>query len=269
MNLMEKKLMGKLAATVLDAVNIYPTRLTGKNELQSLIRKLRPISSDKKLIRLGPKGDGGYLVPDDFIGIEACFSPGVGHISGFEKDCADMGMNIFLADNHVEKTPMSHERFHFTRKNIGITTSDEFMTIDDWIKASLSGSQEDLLLQIDIEGYEYETFLGASDSLMNRFRIIVAEFHMLDKLLSQPFFKLASRAFDKILQTHTCVHIHPNNCCGAVKKEELEIPRVAEFTFYRNDRIKNPSFADIFPHTLDYDNTDNPPLFLSECWYKL
>ncbi len=62
----------------------------------------------------------------------------------------------------------------------------------------------ELLLQIDTEGYEYETFLGMSDELARRFRIIAAEFHDLDQLWNRPFFRLASRAFDKILQTHSC-----------------------------------------------------------------
>lgn len=42
------------------------------------------VPDSKDLIRLGPNGDGGYLVPDDLTGIEACFSPGVCATSEFE-----------------------------------------------------------------------------------------------------------------------------------------------------------------------------------------
>jgi hypothetical protein len=245
----------------------YPTDLTDRRELELLLKKLAPLATDKKLIRLGPKGDGGYLAPDDLDGIEACFSPGVSSISGFEKDCAERGMEVFLADKSVERPAESHERFHFTRKYIGVTTDDDFMTLDDWVALSLPKSSADLLLQMDIEGYEYETLLGASDHLMRRFRIIVAEFHNMEQFWNRPFFQLASRVFEKILQTHSCVHIHPNNCRGSLKKWGLEIPQMAEFTFLRNDRIVNPTPATVFPHPLDGDNTDDPPLPLPKCWY--
>lgn len=245
------------------------TPLTDEGNLISLIHKLFPVIGDgMELIRFGPKGDGGYLIPDDLIGIEACFSPGVNLISGFEKDCANIGMKAFLADKSVDQAAESDEMFHFTKKYLGVTTSDDYMTIDDWVSSSLPETQSDLLLQIDIEGAEYEVFLGMSDSLMHRFRIIVAEFHSLEQLWNRHFFKIASRAFDKLLQSHTCVHIHPNNCCGSMQKKEIDIPIAAEFTFLRNDRIYNPSFVDSFPHPLDYDNTGKPSLPLPKCWYS-
>lgn len=247
----------------------FVTRKIASHELNALIRNLSPMSDEgQKLIRLGPKGDGGYLIPNDLAGIEACFSPGVSSVSGFEKDCANLGMKVFLADKSVERPAESHKLFHFTKKYVGATTNDDYMTIDNWVKSSLPESQSDLLLQIDVEGAEYEAFLCMSDSLLRRCRIIVAEFHFLDQLWGRPFFIIASRVFDKILQTHTCVHIHPNNCCGSVQKDELEIPRIAEFTFLRSDRIKNPIFADSFPHPLDCDNTDKPSLPLPKCWYR-
>jgi hypothetical protein len=245
----------------------YSTKLTEKSALRQFLSTLFPVASDTALMRLGPNGDGGYLLPDDLEGIEACFSPGVNQVCGFEKDCADRGMKVFLADHSVDKPPHSHPLFHFSKKYVGVTSNDTFMTVDDWVSSSLPNSGTDLLLQIDIEGFEYETFLAMSDALLRRFRIIVAEFHNLDQFWSRPFFSLASRAFEKILQSHRCVHIHPNNCCRLVRCQGLYIPRVAEFTFLRKDRVRNPSFARTFPHPLDFDNTGNAPLPLPACWY--
>ncbi len=241
--------------------------MTEEKDIYALIHALRPVSTDKNMIRLGPEGDGGYLVPDDLQGIDACFSPGVESVSGFEKDCADMGMKVFLADRSVDEAAEEHDLFSFTKKYVGITSNDDFMTIDDWVAGSLPDMDKELMLQIDVEGYEYEIFIGMSQALMNRMRIIVAEFHSLNELWNKPFFQLASRAFDKILQTHTCVHIHPNNCCGSISKGNLEIPLIMEFTFLRNDRIQTMSAAHAFPHPLDCDNTENPPLPLPACWY--
>jgi hypothetical protein len=267
MELSPRQLVKRFAIAILAAGKAYPTALTDPKALRALVKRLSPVLSDKKLIRLGPSGDGGYLVPDDLAGIEACFSPGVSSESGFEKACAELGMKVFMADRSVEGPAESHERFHFTKKYVGATTNDDFMTIDDWVDVSLSNSRSDLLLQIDIEGYEWETLLGMSESLLRRFRIIVAEFHQLDHFWSKPLFQVASHALEKLSQTHTCVHIHPNNCCGSLKFEGLEIPRVAEFTFLRSDRLMARSDAKIFPHPLDRDNTGKPPLPLPSSWY--
>jgi hypothetical protein len=194
---------------------------------------------------------------------------GVGFDSVFEKDCADRGMKVFLADGSVEKPTQSHELFEFTQKHISIKTNDKFMTIDDWVKSSWPDSQGDLLLQMDIEGSEYEVLLGASDDLLKRFRIIVIEFHALNELWSKPFFNMASLVFERLLRTHTCVHNHPNNCSDSVKFEDIELPMVTELTFLRNDRVSSPSFTKIFPHPLDTDNTQNKPsLPLPKCWYN-
>ncbi len=262
-----KQIIKTYSAKILSIGGAFPTTMTDSNKLQSLMQKLYPLSCDKELIRFGPQGDGGYLIPNDIAGIEACFSPGVSVVSGFEKDCADLGMKVFLADKSVEQPAESHHLFNFTKKFIGVTTNDDFMTLDNWVAQSAPESRSDLLLQIDIEGYEYEVFLSITDCIMRRFRIIVAEFHHIDQFWSKPFFSLAERAFEKILQTHSCVHIHPNNNLGRLKKGGLDIPRILEFTFLRNDRIVTSAYQSVFPNPLDCDNTTNPAITLPKCWH--
>jgi len=257
-----------LLKTLLAAFGVYPTRLTEPAKLRNLVRALAPSTTDRELIRLGPVGDGGYLLPNDLEGIEACFSPGVSRVSLFEKDCADRGMRVFLADNSVKRPRQEHELFLFTRKHIGAVDNQDFMTLDTWAEQSLPGSSGDLLLQMDIEGAEYEALLSMSPALLRRMRILVIEFHNLEKLWSESFFALASRAFEKVLATHSCVHLHPNNFCATEKRAGLEIPRVLEMTFLRHDRVQNPRPSTTFPHPLDADNNpEEKPRALPSCWY--
>ncbi|MDE2219851.1 MAG: FkbM family methyltransferase [Gammaproteobacteria bacterium] len=248
--------------------DVFPTDATDGARIVRLLEQLHPRASGRPLLRLGPAGDGGYLVPDDFEGIEACFSPGVGLICGFEKDCADRGLDVYLADRSVAHPGLPHERFHFERKYLGVTTDDDFMTLDDWVSRAPLRADSDLMLQIDIEGFEYEVLLGASDRLMRRFRMIVAEFHLLDQFWNEAFFGLAARAFEKILQTHACVHIHPNNSSALLKKRGLAIPPLAEFTFLRRDRAIGPGYAAEFPHPLDGDNTTRAHIALPPCMWR-
>jgi hypothetical protein len=175
-------------------------------------------------------------------------------------------MQVYLADASVDGPAEWHENFHFTRKFLGVTTDATFMTLDDWVAASAPDSAGDLILQIDIEGFEYEVFLAMSDALQRRLRIIVVEFHALEELWNRPWFGLASRVFAKLAQTHVCVHIHPNNSRGVLDLNGLSIPRDAEFTFLRRDRIGRTEAAKAFPHPLDHDCTSIPTPPLPRCW---
>jgi hypothetical protein len=236
--------------------------------VDGLIRALRPIDSGVSLIRLGPERDGGYLVPDDLDGIAYAFSPGVSTESGFEAALGDRGIRVFLADFSVDRPAEPHPKFVFDKKFVGALSDETFMTLDEWKNAHIPDYTGDLLLQMDIEGAEFESLLGASPALLAQFRIMVIEFHYLQDFWNRPVFELVSRVFRKLLLTHSVVHIHPNNCCGSVKSRGLEIPRVAEFTFYRHDRLRRRDPARLFPHPLDRDNTRKPTLILPGCWYR-
>ena len=49
---------------------------------------LKPRKCPFKLIRIGGNKDGAYLIPDDLVGIESCFSPGVSDNKDFEDHLA-------------------------------------------------------------------------------------------------------------------------------------------------------------------------------------
>ena len=176
-------------------------------DLRALIGRLRPMNGGFDLIRLGPDGDGGYLVPDDLAGIDYAFSPGVSTVSGFEADLAARGMQVFLADFSVDRPAQANPRFVFDKKYVGCLSDETFITLSDWKNARIPEHTGDLLLQMDIEGAEYETLLAAPAELLAQFRIMVIEFHSLNELFSRPFFEVASRAFHKLLMTHSVVHV--------------------------------------------------------------
>ena len=246
------------------------TKSTSREDIKRFITKLHPYVFEKGLVRLGPNGDGGYLVPDDFDGIEGCFSPGVSCISGFEFDCAKRGMAIYMADKSVEKPNLDlpTEQYDFIKKYIGVVNNDDFITMDEWVNTSAVSKKSDLLLQMDIEGAEYASLLNTSTELLQRFRIMIIEFHYFKDLWNQRFFSQVEATFDKLLQTHSIVHIHPNNNFGIDRKLGIEIPRLAEFTFIRNDRANLREHQQHFPHPLDFDNIPAKSITLPKQWYK-
>lgn len=247
---------------------IAVTPSTRREDIMRLIRELRPVTAPSPLIRLGPMTDGGYLVPDDLEGIAACFSPGVSCVAGFEKDCAGRGMEVYLADRSIEALPEEDVRFHFLKKFIGAVNNDEFITPDEWVHSCHPDPGSDLLLQMDIEGYEYESILSMTERLIRRFRIIVVEFHSVHLWWSRPFFDLGSRAIRKLLQTHRVVHIHPNNIGSVIVRHGIALPELPEITFLRRDRIREEKRIPGLPHPLDISNTGGPQIVLPPYWYR-
>ena len=74
-----------------------------------------------QLIRLGGRGDGAYLLPDDLQNIEACFSPGVCDSKLFEDDLTkkfniDCHMCDFSTDLNKLSTPIIKTKQTFEKK---------------------------------------------------------------------------------------------------------------------------------------------------------
>lgn len=253
---------------LLTKIGIYLPEKSSKEELLNLINNLKPINPGVNLVRIGDIGDGGYLLPDDFNGIQALISPGVGKLSHFEEYFANLGMNVYMADASVYGPTLQHSNFHFLNKFIGSSSGGKFITIDSFVRNSITELDNDLLLQMDIEGFEYEVILNMSDELLSKFRIVVIEFHYLDSLFFKSSFNLYSSVFNKILKTHECVHIHPNNCSKPVTIKGITIPPAMEFTFLRKDRIRTRKKIYSFPNKLDSDCVDYyPSIKLPKCWY--
>nr|WP_253611897.1 FkbM family methyltransferase [Helicobacter pylori] len=252
---------------------------TPKEKVEGLIKSLHPIKTEHELVRWGSQHDGGYLIPKDFKGIRALFSPGVGNESAFEEDfyrqCKlanhnDIYIYIYMADKSVNEPILNipKENYSFIKKFIGCTDNEDFITLDTWVNNSQVG-EGDLMLQMDIEGGEYLALISASDTLLNRFRIIALEIHLLKYLWDNNYFEMVQSALNKILKTHYCVHLHPNNCCASHHHRGVSIVEVIECTFIRKDRVKHIlGYCDEFPHPLDADNViENPTLILPRNWY--
>ncbi|MBX9729937.1 MAG: FkbM family methyltransferase [Sphingomonas sp.] len=248
-------------------------RLEAKTDparIKAFVNRMRPMIAAPPLVRLGGAGDGGYLVPDDLSGIDACFSPGVSTSSSFEHDLYERaGIRSFLADWSVESPAINLPESVFLKKYLGIDNDDQFITLDDWVRSSVGDQSGDLILQMDIEGAEYQVLYRTPPALLARFRIIVIELHGLNRWTERPFFDFAEGALGHLLSRFTCVHLHPNNYCENFSYAGIEMPWGIEATFLRNDRVGHGAPATAFPHPLDVPNfSDRPDIALPRWWYE-
>lgn len=236
--------------------------------MMRLIRRVQPRKTEHELIRIGSALDGGYLIPDDLDGIGACFSPGVNNQIEFDLDVARRGIRVHMADASVAAPEGMVRNMTFEPMFVGAEDHGSIMTMDSWVEKAQEDGDHDLMLQMDIEGSEYEVIASMSSALLSRFRILAIEFHLLDNLWNPGFFRLVAPLFRKLTTHHQCVHIHPNNCHRGIERAGIMIPRTMELTFLRRDRIKHDCGpCTDFPHPLDVDNSSLPPFILPPCWW--
>jgi hypothetical protein len=235
-----------------------------------LVKMLKPHYLGFNLIRLGRGCDGGYLLPDDLEGIHYCFSPGVSNVVDFEKDLLERGIFSFLADYSVDGPPPSLKNFHFEKKYVDVIDTEHTITLQSWItQRAPNGCRGDLLLQMDIDGGEFAVLLSTPMEILQRFRILLVEFHSLHKIANPEQFILMQKTFTKLLCAFDVAHVHPNNICGSVFIGGLEVPRILEITFLRKDRTRQKRSVEKAPHDLDRKNVpDREDLILPAVWYK-
>jgi hypothetical protein len=239
-------------------------------DIEAAVQLIVPVGCSHPLIRVGGDGDGAYLLPDDLDGVVACFSPGVANQIGFEQELSERwSIPAYLCDASVDPANLSLDpnRQFFSPRWLGSFDGGKTQSLDAWVLTSHHGDAGDLLLQMDIEGAEYNCLLAASDSVLQRFRVIVVELHWLDLLGSARF--LNQRVLPTLRKLHQgfdCVHAHANNCCGNADLGPVTVPRVLELTYYRRDR-NNPPLHPWGPHPLDVVNVPaKPPLPLGPPW---
>jgi serine acetyltransferase len=130
------------------------------------------------LIRIGSDLDGGYLLPNDLQGVSNCFSAGCDNSWGFEKDLWEKyQIKSHIVDSEDKRPTDLNENFSYTPKWLGPNNSVTEIRLEDWINRFSNDHDTDLILQMDIEGSEWLIINELDEIMLNKFRIIVVEFH--------------------------------------------------------------------------------------------
>lgn len=237
----------------LTSIGLTYSRQTTPQKIHHLFQRLWP-----QKIGVDLRKCGEYLIPTDIGPVDAVFSPGVGPNSDFELFFANQNIPCFMADASVEAPSVSNPNFHFIKKYIGTTTRDEFVCLEDWIRENYPEGNNGVL-QMDIEGAEYQSILSLSSETLKRFKLVVMEIHYLNFLASQEGMALGSAFFHHLLKDFTVAHFHVNNFLRPIKFKELMFPADIEITLVRNDLVKNAEPVRVLPHPLDIKNNPNKP----------
>lgn len=242
-------------------------RFARKDQVHSVFQRFQPFDTGIELIRVGAVADGGYLLPDDLEGIVACFSPGVDVTTAFDSQIAAMGIPCFLADASIEDLDQDHPLITFDRLFVGPETRGNVISMHDWL-AKYAPAKGDLLLQMDIEGAEYDTLIAMNDADLARFRIITLELHNLEMAFARDGNERLTAFMDKLLSHFVICHIHPNNYYSVSEIDGIAFPSLPELTLLRKDRVRREiAPTDRFPHPLDAANVvENPDWVCPPFW---
>lgn len=243
----------------------FTGRATPLAEVDRILDLLIPCDTGVPLMRVGEAHDGGYLVPDDMAGISMLFSPGVAETWTFEQDLLGRyGIHPVLCDRAAD---IHGCPFPVDDHWLGPATGPGLMSLDDWVAAH-SGGDSELMLQMDIEGAEYMTLLATPRRTLNRFRVIVVEFHDLHRVADlHTATNLIAPTLEMLRTMFVPVHVHANNQCPVDARTGFDIPRVLEVTYLRSDRCRHIRPGIPLPHALDAPNVPTlPDISLSGRW---
>lgn len=230
---------------ILITVGLTYSRQSNPKRIHELFMKLWPVKTGYQL-----KYCGGYLFPEDLGNIDAVFSPGVGPLSDFEYEFAQQGIPCFLADASVDGPAKPHANFFFTEKFVGNQTQGDFINFEEWVSKNYPVG-DNAVLQMDIEGGEFESILGCSEALLNRFKVMVFEIHKLNFLITEEGALLGKLFFERILKNFHVQHFHTNNYIRPIHFKGLIYPSDIELTLIRKDLCEEVKPVDSLPHIFD------------------
>ncbi len=224
--------------------------------LESLFCALTPSKTNLELVRVGGTLDGSYLIPKlerEFGGV---ISPGVGQTFDFEKNVVGTSTLVVLIDGTVSKPESLPSNFIFISKLLGAQDSEEgdFVSLKTVVNEYF-GSAEDLVLQMDIEGGEYEVLNSLSGDELNQFALVVVEFHHLHNLeFNAEWNKSLEHSILCLQKDFELVHTHPNNAGGFFVRNFAKYPKVVETTWVRKDLVDRKFGPSTLPNPLDIPN---------------
>jgi|688.fasta_scaffold89745_4 hypothetical protein len=221
------------------------------------VESIKPIDNEIPLIRVGPSSDGSYLLPDDLNGIGVNISPGVGETFQFEYDLlTEYRIPSIMCDASVEIPSNLPCGLTFIQEFIvPCSNSKQGISMSELVSlaTTMFGKDVDFMLQMDIEGAEYEILKQTNPQNLLRFRILAIEFHDIELWCQNVFFSTTLLPiFDILLKYFDVVHSRSNNSSHTFSYKGYFMPSALELTFHRKDRSVSKNGYRVLPSILDF-----------------
>lgn len=171
--------------------------------------------------------DGSYPVPRSLNDTFVCLSAGVGPTSIFEEDLANtFNIRSYMIDGSVEKPPLINDNFYFEKLFLTDIDTENTIKVGTWIKP-----HNKIILQIDIEGWEYSVLSDINTQFVSKVSVLIVEFHYLETFLCSSRFATLDKIFSMLHEKYWLVYCRHNPTCPRFIVNEHTIPNTAEVVF--------------------------------------
>ena len=185
----------------------------------------------KTRILLGGKKSTSYVMIDEFDGIKIAYSFGIGapdwYIE-FDKELADRNIDVYMYDHTIDKIAYENPKFHFHK--IGLTGKDKknpmLKSLEEILKENGHLNEKDMILKVDIEYSEWESFIDFPEELLKKFRFLLFEFHFANKDLD-----IYAKVLAKLSKYHQAFYVHCVNCGNVVQIGDIRICSALEVSY--------------------------------------
>jgi hypothetical protein len=209
----------------------------------------------KEFVRVGRKGDGGYVMIDDIANLRFALSFGVGTEISWDLELAEWGVHVLLYDHTIHDIPTQHPKIKFRRVGLGhADIGNAKRRLPDILDEEGIGATGDNVLKIDIEGNEWETLREIPTETLERFSQVLIELHGMSDYAEPDSHINRMYVLKKLHQTHQVVHLHANNWGIHKIIGGVPIPDVIEVTYASRKRYSFAPCTRTFPTSLDYPN---------------
>jgi hypothetical protein len=238
------------------ALNAQAGAFEIQEEIKRTLRFLRPYAARGfRKARFGGPHDGGYILLDDFRGIDTAFSFGIENNASWDVEIAKRCVTVYQFDHTVEAPITGDERLVFSRKRICPEAGTESESLSSLVRQyDKQNACPNLILKIDIENDEWAVFDATPPDLLTRFSQIVGEFHYFQGFRDFDWRKLFHRVLNKLSGAYGIVHVHANNYAGFSNICNVVFPNVLEITFANRNIYSFSETDEIFPGPLDSPN---------------
>ena len=205
----------------------------------NLIKIFKHVSKKDELIWIGDfKKDGSYPIHKSYKESKWAISPGIGNSTIFEEELVKNGILVTMLDLEKYKPKnllKAYPEFcEFLPKFISSENSENTISLKKLINKQNSN---DGILQIDIEGSEWNLLRNTSIDVIKKASILIIELHNFHELILPSQAEDKIKILEKILNNYTVLWSRRNPTSPLIKWRGFMIPDVIEISMIRSDLL--------------------------------
>jgi hypothetical protein len=210
-----------------------------------------PYKTNLEKIRIGPPGDGGYVV-SKLPGYDCLYSYGSNDDIKFE--CAFHELyetQSYVYDHTIEAITDKPDHITFFKEGVWHSKGNDMDSMHNQIITNGHQDKTNMFLKMDIEGCEWVA-LNASAQDLTKFSQIAMEFHFPNEF--PRYYAIILKTFETLNENFVCTHLHGTNC-PLQPWFDHDFPRVFEATYVRKDLVES---QEIDPEPYPKEGLDYP-----------